>query len=491
MSAAAEALAEQARDLGLALRAEGRLAEALVALQQAARLAPARADIARTHRETRHAHALSLLEGGRRAEGEALLAALVAAHPGDEQAVRNLARLHFAEGRFGEGAALLAGLLACRDDLSSAQLAELAGLLVAAGVAGPAEMAARRALAGDAASADRWVTLGLALHQQDRLAEALAAYEQALARDGGHVAARCDAAMVHLARGELARGFAGFERRRGDAPALPSPASLAGRRVVLAGEQGHGDTLHFARYATLVAARGAEVTLHVQPALVRLLAGVAGAAHCIASTRPAPEADMTLPLASLPALFATTLASIPAEVPYVAADPAAVARWRARLAGLRGMRVGVAWAGEPRRGLADRAMDARRSLPLAALAKLAAMPGVTLVSLQKGPGAAQRPPAGMVLHDWTAELDDFADTAALMAALDLVVTVDTSVVHLAGALGRPVWLLNRFDADWRWLRGRDDSPWYPTLRQFRQDAPGDWAGVVDRVAAALAAGEAR
>ena len=177
------------------------------------------------------------------------------------------------------------------------------------------------------------------------------------------------------------------------------------------------------------------------------------------------------------------LDTIPAADGYLQADPARVAQWRARLDALQGLRVGVVWAGNPRLGglSYDRA-DRRRSLPVAMLAPLA-LPGVSLVSLQKGEAGRQARVVAMT--DWTAGLHDMADTAALVCALDLVISVDTAVAHLAGALGRPVWLLNRFDNDWRWLLGRDDSPWYRTLRQFRQSAPGEWAEVIARVAAAL------
>ena len=475
---------DTARALALALRDQGRLDEAVAVLDPLMRQPPVRADIARIHGETRHAQALALVRAGRRAEGMAALRHVVADDPGDEQAHLNLARMLFADGQRDAPASLLAGLMARRPDLAAPALAEIALLLAEAGNAEAAEMAARRALSGGLARPDWWVTFGLALHQQDRLDEALAAYEQALALDPDHVAAHCDAAMVHLARGDLARGFAGFERRRGNAPPLPTRAALAGQHVVLEGEQGHGDTLHFARYAPMVAAAGADVTLRVQPALVRLLTGMPGIGRVLGNDVPPPDAALHLPLASLPLLFAITLATIPAQIPYVAADPAAVAAWRTRLAALPGRKVGLAWAGDARRSLSDRAMDSRRSMPLAALAPLAGVAGVTLVSLQKG--AAQTASASMALVDWTSELTDFAATAALMAALDLVISVDTAVVHLAGALGRPVWLLNRLDADWRWLRGRDDSPWYPTLRQFRQVQSGDWSDVVRRVATALA-----
>jgi hypothetical protein len=203
-----------------------------------------------------------------------------------------------------------------------------------------------------------------------------------------------------------------------------------------------------------------------------------------------PAHDFAVPLMHLPWAFGTTVSDVPAAVPYLAADAAAVARWRARLADLPkaagGRSVGLVWAGGRRAAdpLSVR-IDRRRSMPLAALAPLGGVAGVSLVSLQKGPPGRDAVPAGMVLHDWTGELEDFADTAALIAALDLVISVDTSVVHLAGALGRPVWLLDRYDCCWRWLRERADSPWYPTLRRFRQAAPGDWAGVVARVVEAL------
>ena len=199
-----------------------------------------------------------------------------------------------------------------------------------------------------------------------------------------------------------------------------------------------------------------------------------------------PPFDRECPLLSLPHALGLRLGGIPAGVPYLHPDPAAAAAWRARLAALPGRKVGLAWAGNA--ALADiraNPIDRRRSLPLAALAGLGAVPGVSFVSLQKGRAGAEPPPPGLALHDWTAELDDFADTAALVAGLDLVVSVDTAVAHLAGALGRPVWLLNRFDSEWRWLLGRSDSPWYPTLRQFRQPSYGDWPGAIAALATAL------
>jgi hypothetical protein len=192
---------------------------------------------------------------------------------------------------------------------------------------------------------------------------------------------------------------------------------------------------------------------------------------------------------SLPLALGTSVSTIPSRVPYLAASESKSADWRERLRRFPGTKVGLVWAGEPRPQYPQSELvDKRRSTELRLFAPLARVPGIVFVSLQKGTPAAQArtPPKGMTLLDWTAELQDFADTAALVAALDLVIGVDTSVIHLAGALARPTWVLNRFDTCWRWFRDREDSPWYPTLRLFRQARPGDWAGVFDRVAKALA-----
>ena len=272
----------------------------------------------------------------------------------------------------------------------------------------------------------------------------------------------------------------------------PDPAAWRGRTVLLFTEQGHGDTLQFLRYVPMVAAVAGAVVLEVDSEMLTLARTLAGGATVVEVGEDLPAHDFAVPLMHLPWAFGTTVSNVPAEVPYLAADAAAVARWRGRLGALPqepgGRRVGLVWAGGRRAAdpLSVR-VDRRRSMPLAALAPLAAVAGVSFVSLQKGPPGREAVPAGMVLHDWTGELEDFADTAALIAALDLVICVDTSVVHLAGALGRPVWMLDRYDSCWRWLRERADSPWYPTLRRFRQETPGDWGGVVARVVAALAA----
>ncbi|HIJ63675.1 MAG TPA: hypothetical protein HPQ04_13360, partial [Rhodospirillaceae bacterium] len=256
-----------------------------------------------------------------------------------------------------------------------------------------------------------------------------------------------------------------------------------GRRLLITAEQGLGDTLQFCRYAPLAAARGWRVVLAVQPPLVRLLAGLPDICQVVPwSDEPMPS-DAHIPLMSLPWVFATRLDSIPAA-PYLRAQPAAVETWRRRLLERHGLgrKIGLVWAGAARTDPLSRSVDGRRSMRPALLAPLLGCPGALYFSLQK-----DGPPAAPPLIDYMEEMADFADTAALVSALDLVISVDTSMVHLAGALGKPVWMLDRFDACWRWLENRDDSPWYPGLRIFRQPAPGDWPAVVQRVAEALSA----
>lgn len=328
--------------------------------------------------------------------------------------------------------------------------------------------------------------LGGALSDLGRPAEALACYDRALAIRPDDVSAHFGRSRPLLLRGEYAEGWREFEwrRRGGTAEAIKlrgfaqpqwQGEDVAGKTLLLHAEQGFGDTLQFCRYASLVGAT-ARVILEVQPPLVRLCSSLAGVAQVVARGEPPPAFDLHCPLMSLPLAVGTTLDTIPSEVPYLAADPELVAGWRERLAGLDGLQVGLVWAGSLRPEPELSAIDRRRSITLAMMAPLGEASGVSFISLQKREPGAQSANAelGLALHDFTANLQDFADTAALIEALDLVISVDTSVAHLAGALGKPIWLLNRFDTCWRWLLDRDDSPWYPQLRQFRQPRPGDW-----------------
>jgi hypothetical protein len=288
-------------------------------------------------------------------------------------------------------------------------------------------------------------------------------------------------------------GAAARAHRRAFRQPLWTGGDIAGRILLLHAEQGLGDTLQFCRYAPLVARRCGKVYLEVPRALLRLLRQSLGAENLeviprladFPATQALPRTDYHCPLLSLPRVFGTSLVDVPADIPYLAADAAQAAAWSQRLADLPGRKVGLVWAGLPQ--YAD---DAHRSLPLAQLAPLGGVVGVTFISLQTGAAAVQAGavPPGMTLHDASAGLGDFADTAALIAALDLVISVDTAAAHLAGALGRPVWLLNRFDTDWRWMTDRADSPWYPAMRIFRQPRRGDWDSVISQIRAELASG---
>jgi Flp pilus assembly protein TadD len=360
----------------------------------------------------------------------------------------------------------------------------LGNLLRAQGRFDVAEPHLRAAVALRPQSADARHNLAVLLAGWGRLGEAETCCRAGLALAPGHADLRFLLGTVHLLAGRLHEGWEGFAwrwRRRGFVPPrrFDVPEWDGGDRgagtLLLYAEEGLGDSLQMLRFVPAVAARG-RVVLEVPATLRRLAATGAGEAVVVAEGEPMPAYACRAALPDLPRLLGMDLPDLPGRVPYLAADPDAVARWRARLAGLPGRRVGIAWAGNPLFPA-----DARRSLPAPALTALADVPGVSFVSLQKD--AAQAPP--LPLADWTADLADFADTAALVAALDLVIAVDTSVAHLAGALGRPVWLLNRFDPCWRWMLGRADSPWYPTLRQFRQARPGEWGGVLAEVRAAL------
>ena len=334
---------------------------------------------------------------------------------------------------------------------------------------------------------------GAALENLRRHDEALASYDRALALKPDHAKTHWNRSLVVLRMGDLKRGFQAYRWRFQANEAPPSPFTcpewqgepITGKRLVIFHEQGLGDTLQFVRYAPMAAALGAQVTLFVPSALVKLLRASLPDIEVANSLPKDIVFDYQAPMLCLPAVFGTTLDTVPARTPYLLADPTAAADRARRLQALPGCKVGLVWAG----GKKIPNADARRSLKLAQFAPLADIPGVQFVSLQLGEpaGQAKTPPAGLQLIDWTAEIGDYADTAALVANLDLVITVDTSVAHLAGALGKPVWILSRYDGCWRWLLNRGDSPWYPTARLFHQPAMGDWQSVITEVTAALQA----
>lgn len=346
----------------------------------------------------------------------------------------------------------------------------------------------RRALALKPDHATAWNNLGLALQAQNAFTEAIAAFRRAIAIDPGFAQAHWNLALALLDDGQFIEGFREYDWRLAidalgkDRHVFAGPAwdgtAPAGRTLLVYAEQGLGDALQFARYATLLAAAGARPLVHCPAPLKELLASVPGVAGAFAPGEPLPPYDAHVALLSLPRVFATELATVPATVPYIAASPERRATVRASFAsGTAGLRVGIAWAGNK-----ANANDRNRSLPVAALAPLFDVSGVVWHSLQLG--AVELPSAAaMARLPADTPLDD---TAALISELDLVISVDTSIAHLAGALARPLWVLLPYSPGWRWLLGRDSSPWYPTARLFRQSAPQDWADVVARVREALA-----
>ena len=339
--------------------------------------------------------------------------------------------------------------------------------------------------------AEALTNLGNALMQLARPAEAIAACKRAVELMPNHPTAHFNLGLAMLLSGDLAHGWEEYEWRwqRDDFPSRHLPqllwdgSDISGRTLLLHTEQGFGDAIQFVRYAPLLAAKGARVIVECQPELESLLRSVDGVKQVIARGKPLPYFDAHLPMLSLPRVFATTLETIPTQIPYLAPDGQRVENWRQRLA-TDGVvfRVGLTWAGK-----ASHKNDSNRSLALEALAPLANLAGVTFYSLQKGEAASQISHAQTTLkmHDVAGDLNDFADTAALISNLDLVIPVDTAAAHLAGALGKPVWTLLPFAPDWRWLLDRDDSPWYPSMRLFRQRTAGDWPEVIERLRTAL------
>jgi hypothetical protein len=340
-------------------------------------------------------------------------------------------------------------------------------------------------------------SLGITLMSQGRHEEAVAALLQAVRLKPDFADAHKNLAMAWLQQGTYEKGWREYEwrwrcKKEFVPPTYPQPrwdgAPLEGRTILLYAEQGLGDTLQFIRYAPLVQRRGGRVVVQCQGPLVTLLSRCAGIDQVVARGSVMPSFDVHAALLSLPGLFGTTLATVPAEIPYLSADEELVQRWRGELNALDGLKVGICWQGSP-----GYASDRDRSARLAHFEPLAHVSGVRLLSLQKGPGTEQLPEAlgRFPIIDLGTRLDEtsgaFMDTAAVMRSLDLVVSVDTSLGHLAGALGVPVWIAQAFTPDWRWQWGRVDTPWYPTMRFFRQAQWGQWEPVFARMADALRA----
>jgi tetratricopeptide (TPR) repeat protein len=341
---------------------------------------------------------------------------------------------------------------------------------------------------------------GNALKELNRFDDALASYDRAVGLRPKLAEAHFNAALCLMLTGNLAEGWKRHEwrwqtdqltaqRRNFAQPQWTGSEDIAGKTILLHAEQGLGDTLQFCRYVPLLAERAGRVILEVQKPLASLMRTLAGGAQIVGRDDPSPDFDLHCPLLSLPLAFDTQVETIPANTPYLFAAEAKRNAWRDRL-GERGRpRIGIVWAGDPRKRLPNaHRIDRQRSIEFDRLAPVLAVPGCEYYSLQKGEQAVAQLRGSPLRHrviDWTEDFNDFSDTAALIDNLDLIIAVDTSVAHLAGALGKPFWLINRYNTCWRWLLDRDDSPWYPTARLFRQDETRSFEPVIARVAAAL------
>ena len=494
--------------------------------------------------------AVSHARAGRQEEAETALRAVLADEPDNGYALYLLGQCALVGGRSAEAAALLARALALRPEHRDSRLSLARALLATARaedalqalepLAGEAKLAQvhslrgsaltmlkrpaeaiaafQRALAADPADAETELNLGnayaeldqpeLAQHHlrqalalaphmveahaslahlltnQGRLEEALAASRTAIEIDPDCTAARWNHAVTLLLSGDFAAGWQEFEWRKrrfaNSFSALPKPewqgGSLAGKTILVLAEQGAGDTIQFMRYLPLLAKRAQQVIMECPPSLAPLVASMPGVIAAMPHGGRSGY-DVWTDELSLPRLFGTTLETIPYPAGYLKPDPARALAWDRHLP--EGLRIGLAWAGSPLHS-----NDRRRSMPAAALAPIIAAGGRSIVTLQVGPRA--RDVAKLFgLTDRSGRLTDWSETAAAISGLDVVITVDTAIAHLAGALGIPAWVMLPFAPDWRWMTARDDSPWYAGMRLFRQDQPGDWTGVAERVATAL------
>ena len=423
---------------------------------------------------------------GRTAEAEAICRGILQRLPDHPAALHLLGVLLGQTGRLDEAVQILRRVIHLQPGSAEAQY-NLGFALKASGLAEEAIAAFGRAMELNPSHAEAHNQLGLALCGKRCFEEARASYRRAIELKADFVPAHWNYALLLLLLGEFEEGWKEFEwrlkmPRKKLERVFPQPRWTGqdprGKTILLFAEGGFGDAMQFIRYAPMVAGRGATVLLECQPELVPLLNRVEGISAVFSRGERLAAFDWQTPLQSLPLVFGTTIKTIPADVPYLSAPPQRIEQCAKRLAGDSSFKVGLAWAGS--------AGGDARSRSLATFAPLAAIPGVTFYGLQKGPEANQPVPPGLRLIQLGDELADFADTAALVSNLDLVISVDTSVAHLAGGLGRPVWTLIPHDPDFRWLLDRTDSPWYPTMRLFRQPAGGQWGLAVESIAAALA-----
>jgi len=477
-------------------------------IQQAFGLAMQRHEAGRLHeaeqlyrqilaQQPEHAGAMQFLgvianQVGRNDIAVGLIRRAIGLNPNVAEAYNNLGNALKDQGQLDEAIAAFRQALALNPNLPEAHN-NLGSALKDQGQLDEAIAAYRQAIALRPTYADAHNNLGNALKDQGQLDEAVAAFRQAIALKPDYAEFHFNLSLSLLTSGDFQQGWEEHEWRW-KCKEFPTPARnfpqpqwdgcpLEGRTLLLHTEQGHGDAVQFIRYLPLVEQRGGRIIIECYAELQRLFQTMAGRCQVVFRGQPLPAFDLHCPLLSLPRVFGTNFANLPQIVPYLSPDPALVEAWSRTLGAPDGqLRVGLAWAGNPRYK-----WDRTRSVNLQQLAPFAAARGVKFYSLQKGPPGeqAKNPPVGLELVDLGPELNDFVDTAAVMSLMDLIITTDTSVPHLAGALGRSVWVMLQLVPDFRWLRDRTDSPWYPTMRLFRQPTWGDWDSVITRVVDAL------
>jgi tetratricopeptide (TPR) repeat protein len=410
--------------------------------------------------------------------------------PGHVHALNNLAVAFQAQGKVGEAEACLRRAICFNVDHPEAH-SNLGNSLQDQGKLDEAVDCYRRAVRLSPDYLDAHNNLGNALRSQGLLSEAVASYDRALLLQSDHPQVRLSRALCWLQMGDFDRGWAEYEwRLKCDEYSIPSfrqpvwdGAPLDGQTILLYADGGLGDTIQFIRYAPLVRERGGRVILYCQQQLARLAASCPGVEHATFESALVPEFEVYAPLMSLPRIFGTTLDNLPAEIPYLSADRSSIEQWSRELNPSSELKIGIAWQGNP-----GYRRDRERSFLLAQFEPVATLADVRLFSLQHGPGTEQ---IGEVTNrfavtDLGSRLADFTEIAAVMRNLDLVIAPDTSLAHLGGALGVPVWLALSIAPDWRWLGNRLDSPWYPTIRLIRQRTRGAWGDVFERIAGELA-----
>jgi tetratricopeptide (TPR) repeat protein len=466
-------------NLGIALRNTGQFEKAVASYREAIRLNP---DYLQAHNNL----GVALKDTGRLDEAIACYRQAIRIDPRYAVAHSNLGNALNEMGQLDEAIAAYRHAIRLNPDLAEVH-SNLGNALKDKERFDEAIASYRQAVRLKPGFAEAHSNLGNALKRMGQLDEAIASYREAIKLKADFVQAHWNYAWVLLMLGEFEEGWKEFEWRlrmpqwtrlgRDFSQARWTGQDARGKTILLISDARFGDAMHLIRYAPLVAERGATVLLECQAELAPLLSRVHGISAVFVRGERLPAFDWQTPLLSLPLVFGTTMKTIPANVPYLSAPPDRIARWAKRLAGDSSFKVGLVWAGSA-------GQDAR-SCPLATFAPLAAIPGVAFYGLQKGPESNQPVPPDLRLIQMGDELHDFADTAALVSNLDLVISVDTSIVHLAGGLGRSVWTLISFNPGFQWLRDRTDSPWYPTMRLFRQPSAEDWHSVIARVIEAL------